>query len=245
MSTNTVTRSSKSDEAYQQLVHMIHEGQIGVGEPLTEAKAVRLTGLNRGPVRESILRLEAEGFLKQRGNRRSRVVGVLEDENRDEVLFRYEVREQIESGAARAAAKNMTGWQVDRLCELAVEFDKYFTVDYDERRHLPIPEYHEYLMANCGNPLLYQIWQSYQLAPLRPRSQRTSKLIQAQVPEAVRSELPTWVDVAEAIAQHDQDLAEQRVKQRIRATVEAIRRLSWEELSNKNTVADDVREQRA
>jgi len=228
MSTNTVT--SKSDEAYQQLIHMIHQGEIGVGEPLTEARAVRLTGLNRGPVRESILRLEAEGFLKQRGTRRSRVVGVLEDEGRDEVLYRYEVRESIESAAARLAAKNMTGWQIDRLRELVLELNQYLAIDYDARRNQLPPPFHDYLLENCGNPLLYRIWQTYQLTPSLPGSRRTSELLKARMPEAHRNR-PGWADVVEAIAQHDENLAEQLAKQRIRVMIDAIRRLSWEEIT--------------
>ncbi len=221
---------SKSDEAYQQLMQMIHTGQIGAGEPLTEAKASRLTGLSRGPVRESILRLEAEGLLRQRGSRRSRVVGVLEDEDRDDVLYRYEARESIESAAARLAAKNMNGWQIDRLRELAVELSQFFAIDRDQRRHQSPPPFHDYLLENCGNPLLYRIWKTHQLTPSSPGSRRTSELLKAQIPEAQRSQ-PGWIDVADAIAQHDENLAEQLTKQRIRIIIDAIRRLSWDEIT--------------
>ena len=70
--TNDTRPRKKSSSAYQRLRRMIEEGQIPIGERLTEADAIQLTGLGRGPVRESLLRLEAEGLLQQRGARRSR-----------------------------------------------------------------------------------------------------------------------------------------------------------------------------
>src|SRR4051812_5139590 len=104
---------------------MIEAGEIPMGERLTEARAIGLTGIGRGPVRESLLRLEAEGLLQQRGARRSRVVGIVEEQDRQELIARYELREQIESGAARLAAKNMNGWQIEHLRRLAERIEQF------------------------------------------------------------------------------------------------------------------------
>jgi DNA-binding GntR family transcriptional regulator len=219
----------KSSSAYQQLRRIIEAGQIPVGKRLTEAEAIQLTGLGRGPVRESLLRLEAEGLLQQRGARRSRVVGYVEEENQQDRLLRSELREQIESGAARLAAKNMTGWQIERLCHLAQQVEHYFEIGDDERRYQAAFEFHEYLLANCGNPLMLQAWQVFRLTPGRPRTRHNEELIQSQIPVNDRDR-PSWLDVAEAIARHDQDQSEQLAKRRIRHITEALRRVAWGDL---------------
>jgi len=224
--TNDTKPRKKSSSAYQRLRRMIEAGQIPIGERLTEAGAIQLTGLGRGPVRESLLRLEAEGLLQQRGARRSRVVGYVEEENQQDKLLRSELREQIESGAARLAAKNMTGWQIERLCRLAQQVDHFFETGDDEKRYQAAYEFHEYLLSNCGNPLMLQAWQSFRLAPGRPRTRHNEQLIQSQIPEQERDR-PSWLDVAEAIARHDQELAEQLAKRRIRHVTEALRHVAW------------------
>jgi DNA-binding GntR family transcriptional regulator len=231
---NDVKPRKKSSSAYERLRRMIEAGQIPMGERLTEADAIQLTGLGRGPVRESLLRLEAEGLLQQRGARRSRVVGYVEEENQQDRLLRSELREQIESGAARLAAKNMTGWQIDRLLQLARQVDHFFEIGDDEKRYHAAYEFHEYLLANCGNPLMQQAWQSFRLAPGRPRTRHNEQLIQSQIPEGERDR-PSWLDVAEAIARHDQDQAEQLAKRRIRHVTEALRRVAWGDFQTGDT----------
>jgi DNA-binding GntR family transcriptional regulator len=226
---------NKSSSAYLRLRELIEAGKLGTGERLTEARAIRLTGFGRGPVRESLLRQEAEGVLKQHSAGRSRIVGIVEDENQQELLARYELREQIESGAARLAAKNMTGWQIDRLRRLAAKVDLLPTSNDDER-HRAAAAFHEYLVENCGNPLLIEVWQQYRLAPSRPRFRRTEELINSLI-VGDGADNPSWGQVADAIAQHDQDLAESLTKRKVRLVTEALRKIAWGDLSSESIPA--------
>lgn len=226
---------NKSSSAYQRLRELIEAGKLGNGERLTEARAIRLTGFGRGPVRESLLRLEAEGVLRQHSAGRSRIVGTVEDEDQQELLTRYELREQIESGAARLAAKNLTGWQIDRLRRLARKVDLMSPAD-DDARHVASAAFHEYLVANCGNPLLMQAWVQFRLAPSRPRFRRTEELINSLIPR-YGGENPTWSQVAEAIARHDQELSEMLTKRKIRLVTEALRNIAWGDLSSESIPA--------
>ena len=122
-----VKSATKTSQAYRRIRGLIEEGRLEAGERVTEAKVSKLVGMSRGPVRESLLRLEAEGLLKNRGNRRSRVVAYVEDQNPEEILQRYELREQIESRRGASGVKNTTGWQIDRLMELASESIRHGT----------------------------------------------------------------------------------------------------------------------
>ncbi|MBN2291706.1 MAG: GntR family transcriptional regulator [Pirellulales bacterium] len=219
--------TNKSVQAYRQIKQLIHEGAVPPGERLTEAKAASLVGMSRGPVRESLVRLEAEGLLENRGSRRSRVVVYFEDQNPEDMLVRYELREQIESGAARLAAKNMTGWQVDRLRELARAVNESQNLGDPENHKEAMSAFRQFILENCGNPLMLEIWQSYNLAPVRTRSPEVESAIVGSIPENEND--PSPMEIADAIAAHDADLAEQLLKQRVRRITEAIRKYTWDQ----------------
>ncbi len=204
---------------------MIEGGHLEAGERLAEARVAKLIGMGRGPVRESLLRLEAEGLLERTASRRSRMVAYLEDENPAELLCRYELREQIESGAVRAAAKNMTGWQIERLLWLVQQFEDAWKSDDRQARHNTVQEFHQFLMVNCGNPLFLEVWQTHRLAPTQSRSPQVEDAILASLP--IRERREAMVEVAKAIAAHDPDRAESMMKQAIRGITEALRKHIW------------------
>jgi DNA-binding GntR family transcriptional regulator len=220
--------TSKTSQAYRQLKTLIEGGHLGAGQRVTEAKAAKMVGMSRGPVRESLLRLEAEGLLRHQGSRRSRTVAYTEDQNPEEMLQRYELREQIESGAARLAAKNMTGWQIDRLMELAKQVDGAEQLHDRNARHEVGHDFHQFLLANCGNPLFLEIWQTERLMPTQPRSPELEDMILGKV-EAIEggADRASLIQVVEAIAVHDPDRAETLMKLRIHAITEAIRKTVW------------------
>jgi DNA-binding GntR family transcriptional regulator len=214
--------ATKTIHAYREIKQLIEEGRFASGEKVTETKVSKMLGISRGPVRESLLRLEAEGVLKNRGIHRSRTVAYVEDQNPAEILQRYELREQIEGGAARLAAKNMTGWQLDRLMELAQRVEAAWNVKDRQVRYDAVGEFHQFLMANCGNPLLLEVWQTHHLAPLQPRSSQMEDALLANISKK-RQRQDSLVEVARAISQHDPDRAESLMKSLVRRITDAIR----------------------
>jgi DNA-binding GntR family transcriptional regulator len=218
--------ATKTALAYRRIRGLIEEGRLSAGERVTEAKVAELVGMSRGPVRESLLRLEAEGLLKNCGHRRSRVVAYVEDQNPTEMLQRYELREQIESGAVRMASKNMTGWQIDRLMQLAEQVDLAWEANDRHVRYESVREFHQFLMANCGNPLFLEVWQTHRLTPPQPRSPQLEDTILANIPDD-GDRRGSLVGVVAAIAAHDPDRAELLMKQSVRRITEAIRATLW------------------
>ncbi len=233
---------SKTAEAYRKLRALILSGELQSGEPLVEAKLAKALGMSRGPIRESLVRLESERLLRSRGTYRSRHIIVDENVDLDDFLARYELREQIEGGAARLAAKHMTGWQIDHLLGLADAANRASVAEVhtDEARlssYSAAERFYEYLVANCGNPFFQQIYESYRLLPARPASTEIDARIRKELPD--QHDQPTLPDVAAAIASHDPDRAEQLVKQRVRIITTAIRKVKWTELSSSTTPAPD------
>src|SRR5437763_5675281 len=92
--------SNAADSVYNTLRGAIVEGQLDPGDSLIEWHVARNFGTSRTPVREALLRLEAEG-LAFRVPRRGLVVRHVSEHEIREV---YAVRTALEALAAREAA---------------------------------------------------------------------------------------------------------------------------------------------
>ncbi|MBN2296643.1 MAG: GntR family transcriptional regulator [Pirellulales bacterium] len=216
--------ATKTAQAYRQIKRLIEGGHVPTGKSLSEAKIAQMVGMTRSPVRESLLRLEAEGLLQRRDSGYGRVVAYVEDQDPEDMLRRYELREEIESGAARLAAKNMTGWQIDRLRELAEIADAARQSGNTEARYQASGKFHDYLIENCGNDLFGEVWRTHRLAPPQPRSREMTEKISAKSKEH-DSEATSLLKIVDAIAAHDPDRAASLFKERLRRVTELLRQL--------------------
>jgi DNA-binding GntR family transcriptional regulator len=205
---------------------MLQSGEFAPGERLTETGLAKLLGVSRAAVRETLLRLEGEGLLKGRGAYGGKYVEYIEDAKHEDLVASYELREVVEGLAARLAAKNMTGWQIDELRELQLKIDQAFAAGDDQARFKAAGAFHRYLLANCGNALLLDAWENYRLAPLKPRTRKFESQLLANVPKEGERPL-TLKDVVDAIASHDPELAERHMRAVTRQITEAMRKTNW------------------
>lgn len=86
------------------------------GAAVIEAEIATRLGASRTPVREALRRLETEGMLEPRGGRGT----VVRELKRAEVACIFEIREALESLAARRASRRMDERdyrEIDRLLE--------------------------------------------------------------------------------------------------------------------------------
>lgn len=222
--------NSKSTEAYDALRRLINEGKLRDGERITEWQASKMLGMGRGPAREAILRLQAEGIIQQKGVGTCRVISYLEDEEPTELIVRLEVREQIAAGAARLAARNLAGHQIERLNELADQVQKEMDRGDIRRRNAAGRAYWDFLVVNCGNRLMEEIWRDYQLTLADTRSIELDKRIRSQLP--TDEQRHTFLKrLTKAIASHDGDAAEEIVRKTLRTRTQNIRRVLLERRS--------------
>lgn len=97
----SVTRvKSIQEKAYLYLRKKIASGELPPGATLSEASIARELGNSRGPLREAIRQLTAEGFLRQNPNRSS----VVTEFSRRDIAELYELREALEVYAVGQAA---------------------------------------------------------------------------------------------------------------------------------------------
>src|SRR6202163_2318464 len=99
------------DRIHGRLRAAILSGELSPGTPVIEAELATRLGASRTPVREALRRLEAEGLLEPRGLRGS-VVRAL---RADEVECVFEIREALESLAARRAARTIRETELRKL----------------------------------------------------------------------------------------------------------------------------------
>src|SRR5690606_27242041 len=96
-----VTRAVRaSDVAYARLRSEIIDWQLEPGTPLSEIETAERLGVSRTPVREALARLTAEGLVSSVG-RTARVAPL----SLELVIELYELREALETHAARLAAR--------------------------------------------------------------------------------------------------------------------------------------------
>ena len=94
---------SLRDQVYDRLRAAILSGELAPGAPVIEAELATALGASRTPVREALRRLETEGMLEPRGARGS----VVRELKRDEVECIFEIREALETLAARRASRRL------------------------------------------------------------------------------------------------------------------------------------------
>lgn len=220
---NMSVKLTKSDQAYRQLKEHLRSGTFRDGERLTEAKVARVLGMGRGPVRESMLRLEAEGHLHSKGAFGGMFVKFVEAHSREELIWRYELRGKVDGLAARLAADNMTGRQIARLRDLDKAVRQCLDQNDRTGRAEASKAFHDYLLQHCGNPLLIRVANTFDLHPVVGRQPDLDRKLLSAVSTLIK-EGGTWnTPAVNAIAGHNPEEAERMMQLWIGMFVNALR----------------------
>lgn len=103
-----------AERVFQQLQDAIVRGELVPGSKITEPGLSRTYGISRGPLREAMRRLEAHRLIERVPHVGARVVKL----SMTELLELFDVREALESMAARLAAEHMTAAEIAGLREV-------------------------------------------------------------------------------------------------------------------------------
>ncbi len=103
-----------AERVFQQLQDAIVRGEMAPGSKITEPGLSRTYGISRGPLREAMRRLEAHRLIERVPHVGARVVKL----SMKELLELFDVREALESMAARLAAEHMTAEEIAGLREV-------------------------------------------------------------------------------------------------------------------------------
>jgi len=159
--------------AYDVLRHEILHGTLRAGERLRAADLRQRYGLGLTPIRESLLRLAAEGLVRIEANRGASVSAVSVAELRD--LMR--TRRAIEALCLREAiARGDDAWEADILRAMHLLARAPVPRHPDEREAIANwqamhQQFHRALVTACGSPWMLRIW-----TDLADHSERYRKL---------------------------------------------------------------------
>jgi DNA-binding GntR family transcriptional regulator len=105
------------ERLFERMRNHIIEGRFAPGQRLVEADLTEQFKISRGPLREAVRRLAAEGLVDITHNRGARVKRL----DHGEVISLYEVREVMEGLAARLAAERASA---SERKEIQASFDE-------------------------------------------------------------------------------------------------------------------------
>jgi DNA-binding GntR family transcriptional regulator len=115
-------RASLSEQAYYNIRERILKGDLALGAPLSRRRLAAELGMSLLPVAEALQSLENDGLVESRPRVGTRVCFPTAEEVRE----RYQVREALESQAARLYAERATANQKRELESMAEHMDAMF-----------------------------------------------------------------------------------------------------------------------
>lgn len=200
-----------AERVFHQLQDAIVRGEISPGTKITEPGLSRTYGISRGPLREAMRRLEAHRLIERIPHVGARVVRL----SMQELLELFDVREALESTAARQAAERMTASEVTGLRDvLAVHEgqddlkrgEAYYQRegDLDFHYRIVLGSHNRMLMNLLCNDLYYLV-----------RLYRTQFSASGKRPQRAFVEHHRIVDAIEA---GDAELAELLMRRHVRAS---------------------------
>ncbi len=183
---------------YQYIKEMILNLEIKPGEQINIEEFAEKLEVSRTPIREAFLKLETEGLIDVRPRVGYFVVEITEQDIRD--LF--EIREIIETRAARKAAESLTDEKLISAKELIQDCYKAVEIG-DFEKFVPAEiKFHGFLQENIENKRLLAIMDGLNDLMYRVR------VLSLQSQENVEQTLIEHQKILDALVQRDGDLAE-------------------------------------
>ncbi len=216
------------ERVHDHLREEILSNRLPAGTELQEVALSKELGVSRGPIRESLGRLAAEGLVTVRP-RRGAVVRSL---SKREFTEAYQVREALEMMAVRLAVPRLTEDDLARLQELIDEMQEAADREEVERFFDANAAFHGRLFEASGNRMLQEVYRGLLVQigryRLRSLSLRGNLLVAARQPHRSVSEHRA---ILRAARRGDTARAEHLMSEHVRVPQRRIQSLSDEELN--------------
>jgi DNA-binding GntR family transcriptional regulator len=146
-------RLSLWERVYEHVRREIVENRLQPGAELNEAALAASLGVSRGPVREAVKHLAAEGLVTMRARRRP----VVSELTHDELVEAYQVREALEVLAIKLAVPRLTSGQLGELESLHEAMAVCVEIDSVSGFFAANDRFHALLVAASGNRKLIEL----------------------------------------------------------------------------------------
>lgn len=217
---DTTGQPSAADRAYEHVRQGILSCRYADNELLAEGTIAAETGVSRTPVREALLRLEAQGMIRLLPKRGALVLPVTAQEWRDVVATRLLVeahctRSVIESGRGPAVARALEVPLTDlRAAARTLDVPAYVAADRT---------FHATIVAAEGNLILIRLYGSLRDRQLRMGAANLAGPDGELDVVRMRTTVTDHEAIATAFAHEDLALAEHLTREHLRHSDRALR----------------------
>ena len=142
-----------SQRVYEHLREEILADHLLPGTELSEVALSKELAISRGPIREAMGRLSAEGLITMRPRRRAEVRSLTPQE----LIDAYQVREALEVMAVRLAIPRLTEGDLARLEQLMEQMAGHISAGAVREFFAANVSFHELLCELSGNPKLQEV----------------------------------------------------------------------------------------
>ena len=142
-----------SQRVYEHLREEILADHLLPGTELSEVALSKELAISRGPIREAMGRLSAEGLITMRPRRRAEVRSLTPQE----LIDAYQVREALEVMAVRLAIPRLTEADLARLDQLMERMAGHISDGAVREFFAANVSFHELLCELSGNPKLQEV----------------------------------------------------------------------------------------
>jgi DNA-binding GntR family transcriptional regulator len=159
------SRGSLTHRVTERLRRAILDGELELGEALSEDKLANALNVSRSPVRQAFTALEQQGLIDVQPQRGSFVFLPSEDDTQSLCAF----RKTIETEAMQLSIQRRRAETLAALKAAAKAMDKAFATGDHLRSARADDEFHDALIAKSGNPYLINAYRlvSGKVAALR------------------------------------------------------------------------------
>ena len=189
-----------SERAYASLRDDILNWRLLPGAPLAEIEVAERLGVSRTPVREALSRLAADGLVESRGR-----VDIVADLGADHLSELFELREALDTQAARLAARRRDPEVFQPLRDdfARISRQSSFTEGEREAFYATVDRFDEAIMRATGNTYLQTALRALRVHLVRAR--RLSR----ENPERMARAAAEHLIIADAILAQNETLAVQ------------------------------------
>ncbi|MBC9175635.1 GntR family transcriptional regulator [Pseudoroseomonas ludipueritiae] len=191
-------RGGTVDYVVERIREALLSGRLALGQRLIEADMTQEFGISRGPWREAMRRLAAEGVVELVPNRGALVRRL----SRQDIIDRFRIRQSLEGLAASLTASRMTGTDQRERFRAALELP-------DGKAEAEAPRaanfrLHRAIAEGAGNPqlleLITQLWGAELRGPEHAAYWRESAAEHARIVDAILAADPEAAE--RAMRQH-------------------------------------------
>ena len=210
---------SATERIARALRDQLRAGRYAPGQRLIEAELCESFSVSRGPVREALRQLVADGLVTQTHNRGVRVPRL----TRSEIEDLYRVREVVEGLAARMAAERIARpGSVEQLRRLADDMEATIASNNVAAYYGLNERLHDLIVQLADAPLLRRLFEQLSVPTFRLQFKHLL------IPERAQLSHGEHRPIVEAILAGRAQAAETAMRRHIRASREALNKISDE-----------------